>query len=34
MENALAKFRELALYLPRPGFDWESRPTFESPAPQ
>jgi hypothetical protein len=32
VEKALAQLRELALALPRPGCDWESRPTFDPPA--
>ncbi|QEL15348.1 SMI1/KNR4 family protein [Limnoglobus roseus] len=31
MEVPLARLRELALALPRPGCDWEERPHFEMP---
>ena len=31
-EESLARLRELARTLPRPGYDWESRPTFDPPA--
>jgi hypothetical protein len=32
VQLSLARLRELALALPRPGCPWESRPTFEPPA--
>jgi len=32
VETSLARLRELALALPRPGCEWESRPTFDPPA--
>src|SRR5262249_37744503 len=32
VEASLARLRELALAIPRPGCDWEERPRFEPPA--
>jgi hypothetical protein len=32
VETSLARLRELALALPRPGCDWEERPRFDPPA--
>jgi hypothetical protein len=32
VEASLARLRELALALPRPGCDWEERPQFDPPA--
>jgi hypothetical protein len=32
VETSLARLRELALAIPRPGCDWEERPRFDPPA--
>lgn len=32
VEKSLARLRELALAIPRPGCDWEERPLFDTPA--
>src|SRR5262245_44958899 len=31
VKTSLARLRELALAIPRPGCDWEERPRFEPP---
>jgi hypothetical protein len=33
VQASLARLRDLASALPRPSWPWESRPTFEAPAP-
>ena len=33
VEASVARLRELALAIPRPGCEWEDRPRFDPPAP-